>query len=67
RDAGKAVLLLSFDLDEILDLSDRIAVLYQGRIAGEFLSGQVSRTELGLFMGGRTNEEHGHAVQPATA
>lgn len=67
RDAGRAVLLLSFDLDEILDLSDRIAVLYQGRIAGEFLSGQVSRTELGLFMGGRTSEEHGHAVQPATA
>ncbi|MGC4191818.1 MAG: ABC transporter ATP-binding protein [Thermomicrobiales bacterium] len=67
RDAGKAVLLLSFDLDEILDLSDRIAVLYQGRIAGEFLSGQVSRTELGLLMGGRTNEEHANAVEPATA
>jgi ABC-type uncharacterized transport system ATPase subunit len=65
RDAGKAVLLLSFDLDEILDLSDRIAVIYQGRITGEFLSGQVSRTELGLFMGGRTSEEHDHAVEPA--
>ncbi|HEV2065879.1 MAG TPA: D-xylose ABC transporter ATP-binding protein, partial [Thermomicrobiales bacterium] len=36
RDAGKAVLLLSFDLDEILDLSDRIVVLCEGRIVGEF-------------------------------
>jgi simple sugar transport system ATP-binding protein len=57
RDAGKAVLLLSFDLDEILDLSDRIVVLYQGKITGEFLSGQVSRSELGLLMGGRTTDD----------
>lgn len=57
RDAGKAVLLVSYDLDEILDLSDRIVVLYQGRITGEFLSGQVSRSELGLFMGGRTTDD----------
>ncbi len=57
RDANKAVLLLSFDLDEILDLSDRIAVLFQGRIVGEFQSEGVSRTELGLFMGGRTGDD----------
>lgn len=57
RDAGKAVLLLSFDLDEILDLSDRIVVLYQGRITGEFQSEHVSRSELGLFMGGRTTDD----------
>jgi general nucleoside transport system ATP-binding protein len=57
RDAGKAVLLVSFDLDEILDLSDRIVVLYQGRITGEFMSGGVSRSELGLFMGGRTTDD----------
>src|SRR5918994_1330479 len=57
RDAGKGVLLLSFELDEILDLSDRILVLYQGRIAGEFENGKVSRTELGLYMGGRTGDE----------
>ncbi len=54
RDNGKAVLVLSFDLDEVLDLSDRLVVLYQGRIVGEFRSGAVSRTELGLLMGGRT-------------
>jgi simple sugar transport system ATP-binding protein len=57
RDSDKAVLLVSFDLDEILDLSDRIVVLYQGKITGVFLSGQVSRSELGLFMGGRTTDD----------
>ncbi len=57
RDAGKAVMLLSFDLDEILDLSDRIVVLYQGRITGEFIAGEVSRSELGLLMGGRSSDD----------
>jgi general nucleoside transport system ATP-binding protein len=54
RDKGRGVLLVSFDLDEILDLSDRILVIFQGQIVGEFLSGAVSRTELGLLMGGRS-------------
>jgi simple sugar transport system ATP-binding protein len=53
RDAGKAVLLLSFDLDEVLDLSDRIIVLFDGKVAGEFAGADVSRSELGLLMGGR--------------
>jgi simple sugar transport system ATP-binding protein len=57
RDQGRGVLLVSFDLDEILDLSDRILVLFQGRIVGEFASGAVSRTELGLYMGGRGDDE----------
>ena len=57
RDANKAVLLLSFDLDEVLDLSDRIAVLFQGRITAEFQSDDVSRTELGLYMGGRSRDD----------
>src|SRR5690606_32283443 len=57
RDAGKAVLLLSYDLDEILDLGDRIVVLYQGHITGEFMGGQVSRSQLGLLMGGRTVDD----------
>jgi simple sugar transport system ATP-binding protein len=57
RDEGKGVLLVSFDLDEILDLSDRILVIYQGQITGEYMSGTVSRTELGLRMGGRTADE----------
>jgi len=54
RDKGKAVMVLSFDLDEVLDLSDRLVVLYQGRIVGSYQAGQVSRTELGLLMGGRS-------------
>ena len=62
RDKNRGVLLISFDLDEILDLSDRILVLSEGRIVGEFLSGRVSRTELGLRMGGRSGDE-----QPTTA
>jgi ABC-type uncharacterized transport system ATPase subunit len=58
RDKGRGVLFISFDLDEILDLSDRVLVLFQGRIVGDFVSGGVSRTELGLRMGGRSGDEH---------
>jgi general nucleoside transport system ATP-binding protein len=57
RDSGQAILVLSFELDEVLDLSDRILVLYGGKIVGEFLSGQVDRTTLGLLMGGRSIDE----------
>ena len=56
RDQGKAVLLLSFDLDEVMDLSDRIAVLSEGKIVGEFEGAQADRQQLGLLMGGRTAE-----------
>lgn len=59
RDAGNAVMLLSFDLDEILDLSDRIIVLCDGQVTGEFESGTVSRGQLGLLMGGRAVD---HAI-----
>jgi simple sugar transport system ATP-binding protein len=52
RDAGAGVLLVSSELDEIRALSDRILVMYEGRIAGEFQRGQVSERELGLKMGG---------------
>ena len=62
RDKGRGVLLISFDLDEVMDLSDRLLVIYQGRIVGEFLSGQVARTELGLLMGGRALDEHAPAA-----
>ena len=58
RDSGKGVLLISFDLDELIDLSDRIVVMYQGQIIAEFMSGRVSRTELGLAMGGRIADDH---------
>ncbi|GHF64063.1 ABC transporter ATP-binding protein [Seohaeicola zhoushanensis] len=52
RDAGAAVLLVSVELDEILSLSDRIAVMFDGRIMGERLPGQTDETELGLLMAG---------------
>ena len=52
RDEGAGVLLVSSELDEILTLSDRILVMYEGRIAAEFSRGEVSERELGLKMGG---------------
>ncbi len=57
RDAGKAVMLLSYDLDEILDLSDRIVVMSEYTITGEFVAGDVSRNQLGLLMGGRHRDD----------
>ncbi|HXT35337.1 MAG TPA: ABC transporter ATP-binding protein [Chloroflexota bacterium] len=50
RDRGAAVLLVSAELSEVLALSDRIAVLYEGRITGIFEAGAVSEEELGLYM-----------------
>lgn len=49
---GKAVLLVSADLDELLALSDRILVMSAGRIVGEAIPGEVSEQELGLMMAG---------------
>jgi simple sugar transport system ATP-binding protein len=51
RDEGRGILLLSLELEEVLSLSDRILVLYEGRIVAEF-SGRVSSEELGLAMAG---------------
>jgi ABC-type uncharacterized transport system ATPase subunit len=57
RDEGKAVLLVSLELDEILSLSDRILVIYEGEIVREFTPG-VTEEELGIAMtGGGTREE----------
>ncbi len=52
RDAGAAVLLVSAELSEIMALSDRIAVMYRGRIVAEFEAGSVSEQDLGLYMTG---------------
>ena len=52
RDQGKAVLLVSVELDEILALSDRIAVMFDGRIMGERLPDRTDEPELGLRMAG---------------
>ena len=50
RDRGAAVLLVSAELSEVLSLSDRIGVLYGGRLVGEFEGGAVTEEELGLYM-----------------
>ena len=52
RDAGKAILLVSVELEEILSLADRIAVIFDGRIMGERLPGETDARELGLMMAG---------------
>ncbi|MGQ0670349.1 MAG: ABC transporter ATP-binding protein [Actinomycetota bacterium] len=56
RGAGCAVLLISDDLDEILMLSDRVAVMYEGRIVGEFTREEADRETIGLLMGGHVAE-----------
>ena len=56
RDEGRAVLLVSLELDEILSLSDRILVMYEGRIVGEYTP-DISEEELGFAMLGGTTEE----------
>ena len=52
RDSGKAVLLISVELDEILSLSDRILVMFDGKIMGEKVTKNTNERELGLLMAG---------------
>ena len=52
RDAGKAVLLVSLELDEVMSLSDRILVMYEGEIVGELDPKTTTVQELGLYMAG---------------
>ncbi|PRY93328.1 nucleoside ABC transporter ATP-binding protein [Hasllibacter halocynthiae] len=59
RDAGKAILLVSVELDEIMSLSDRIAVMFDGRIMGERLPAETSEGELGLLMAGMDGAAEG--------
>jgi simple sugar transport system ATP-binding protein len=61
RDAGKAVLLVSVELDEIMSLSDRIAVMFDGKIMGERLPSETDERELGLLMAGITDTDKPHS------
>lgn len=64
RDAGKAVLLVSLELDEVMDVSDRILVMYEGEIVGELDPKTTTVEELGLYMSGakrNTVKEINHA------
>jgi simple sugar transport system ATP-binding protein len=56
RDAGRGILLISFELEEILSLADRILVVYEGQIVGEYAP-DVSEEELGIAMTGGRGQE----------
>ena len=57
RDAGKAVLLISLELDEVMDVSDRILVMYEGEIVGELDPKKTTVEEMGLYMAGAKRDE----------
>ena len=63
RDKGKAILLVSLELDEVMSLSDRILVMYEGKIVGEFDPKKITVQELGLYMAGaKRADKEGEAV-----
>ena len=53
KERGKAILLISAELSEVMNLSDRIAVLYEGGVSAQFENGAYSKEEIGLFMTGK--------------
>jgi simple sugar transport system ATP-binding protein len=57
RDAGKAVLLVSLELDEVMNVSDRILVIYEGEIVGDLNPSETTVQELGLYMSGSKRSE----------
>jgi len=57
RDEGNAVLLVSLELDEVMDVSDRILVMYEGEIVGELDPKKTTQEELGLYMAGAKRDE----------
>lgn len=59
RDNGKAVLLISFELDEVMDVSDRIAVIYEGKIVDIVDPKQTTEQQLGLLMAGHQGKKAG--------
>ena len=61
RDKDKAVLLISFELDEIMNLSDRIAVIYEGKIVAIVNPEEADEQELGLLMAGSNRKKEGEA------
>jgi simple sugar transport system ATP-binding protein len=57
RDAGVAVLLVSAELDEIFSLSDRIVVMYEGRIVADLPASEATREQVGLLMAGAGTDQ----------
>ena len=62
RDAGKAVLLVSYELEEVLNLSDRILVMYEGEIVGEIDPKTTAPEELGLYMAGAKRQKQNQEI-----
>ncbi|MEL6961811.1 MAG: heme ABC transporter ATP-binding protein, partial [Pseudomonadota bacterium] len=56
RDEGKAVLLVSVELDEILSLADRILVMFDGHFTGELEASEADERKIGLLMAGVTDK-----------
>ena len=52
RDAGKAILVVSVEIDEVMSIADRIAVMFDGEIVGEVSAADATETRLGLMMAG---------------
>ncbi len=67
RDAGKGILLVSVELDEILSLSDRIIVLCDGKITGEVASAEANEHTLGMLMANVTETNHSQTNRQASA
>ena len=65
RDEGCAILLISADLDELLELSDRLAVMFQGRIVAHLGPDQADPRQLGRFMTGLLQDPHARATLDA--
>ncbi len=59
RDNGKAVFLISFELDEVMNVSDRIAVIHDGQIVDTVIPSETDEQELGLLMAGHSKERAG--------
>jgi simple sugar transport system ATP-binding protein len=62
RDKGKAILLISFELDEIMNLCDRIAIISRGSISGIFNAGEINEHQIGYMMAGSVQDSRSEDV-----
>lgn len=62
KEQGMAILLISAELSEVMNLSDHIAVCYEGEISAQFENGEYTKEEIGLFMAGKKQEGPVHEV-----
>ena len=62
KEQVKAILLISAELSEVMNLSDRIAVFYEGEASAQFTNGEYTKEEIGLFMAGKRQEVNVHEM-----